>query len=72
MAEVKGTVRYLDLEGGLWVLDSDDGTRYQLEGGKTRLFKHGHRVVIVGEIADDAFSIGMVGPSLLVRGYRKV
>jgi len=32
--KVTGTVEFVDLEGGLWRLTADDGTRYTLIGSK--------------------------------------
>jgi hypothetical protein len=69
MARLKGTVRHLDLEGGLWVLEADDGKRYQLEGGGGGLRRDGQRVTVEGEVDEGAFTIGMTGPVLSVRRF---
>jgi len=34
MAKLKGTIQHSDLEGGMWVLEADDGERYQLVLGR--------------------------------------
>lgn len=71
MARVKGTVRHLDLEGGLWVLEAEDGTRYQLRDAKRSLLKDGLKAVVKGEVVEDDFTLGMAGPTLLVSGHRE-
>jgi len=32
MAKLCGTIRRSDLEGGVWQLEADDGTTYEIEG----------------------------------------
>ena len=71
MTTFKGTGRKSDLEGGLWLLQADDGTRYQLRGNEPGLCVDGQRVVIEGSVAKDAMGIGMSGPALDVRSWKK-
>ena len=39
--KLTGKVVYRDLEGGVWVLEGDDGTTYQLAGGDRKIKKDG-------------------------------
>ncbi|MEQ9324504.1 MAG: DUF5818 domain-containing protein [Polyangiaceae bacterium] len=70
MSTFKGTVRKSDLSGGLWLLEADDGTRYQLRGKSAGLVD-GQRVVVDGSVAEDAMGIGMAGPTLDVSSWKK-
>ena len=71
MATFKGTVKRNDLEGGFWELHADDGERYQLRGGGGGLEVEGLRVVIEGKLDKEAFGIGMTGPYLDVKSWKK-
>lgn len=64
MAKLTGTVRYNDLEGGFFELETDDGDTYRLEGAKD--VRAGTRVVVHGEIEEGGFGIHMSGPSIKV------
>lgn len=68
--KLKGKVAYRDIETGVWVLEGDDGTTYQLDGGDRKIKKDGHRVEVEGDVQKDALSFGMVGPIFRVRSYR--
>jgi hypothetical protein len=68
--KLTGRVVYRDLEGGVWVLEGDDGRTYQLAGGDRKIKKDGQRVEIEGEVARDLMTIAMVGPVLNVATYR--
>ena len=68
--KLTGRVVYRDLEGGVWVLEGDDGTTYQLAGGDRKIKKDGQRVEIQGEVARDTMTIAMMGPVLNVTSYR--
>jgi len=70
MAHFKGTVKKNDLEGGFWELHTDDGKRYQLQGGEDVLRKEGARVEIDGKVDKNAMGIGMTGPILAVKSYK--
>ena len=72
MASIRGTVRRLGLEGGLWALVSDDGTQYELVDAPFELKKDGLRVEVDGDVPKSEVSIGMVGSSLKVRTWRAV
>jgi hypothetical protein len=70
MAKFRGTVKRNELEGGFWELHADDGETYQLEGGDETLRSEGARVEIEGKVDEEAFGIGMTGPTLAVKSYR--
>lgn len=67
--KVTGRVGFRDLEGGLWVLEGDDGQTYQLADDR-RIQKDGKRIEVEGEVDSQAVGIGMVGPLLSVRRFR--
>jgi hypothetical protein len=68
--KVKGTVEFRDVEMGVWVLVGDDGTTYQIAGGRSSLLQEGQRVEIDGVVDGGAMGTAMVGPVLRVSGYR--
>ena len=68
--KLTGKVAYRDLEGGVWVLEGDDGRTYQLAGGDRKIKKDGQRIEVDGQIQRDTLTIHMVGPVLNVASYR--
>ncbi len=68
--KLTGTVSLRDLEGGVWVLEGDDGRTYQIVGGDRRLRTKGQRIQVEGDLDPDAASFAMVGPVLRVKNYR--
>ncbi len=69
MPKVKGIVRKLGLEGGLWALMGDDGEQYHLVDAPDALMQDGLRAEVDGETPQGA-SIAMVGSILKVRSFR--
>jgi hypothetical protein len=70
--KVTGTVEFVDLEGGIWRLNGDDGKRYTLLGARSDLKSaKGARVEVEGTL-EDGFGIAMSGPQLRVARIRKV
>jgi hypothetical protein len=70
--KVTGTVEFVDLEGGTWRLNGDDGKRYTLLGAKSDLkAAKGARVEVDGTL-DEGFGIAMSGPQLRVSRIRKL
>ena len=68
--KVKGTVKYVDLEGGFFVLETHDGKRYVLDGGDDGLQTDGAHVEVEGEVSE-AMGISMTSdPVLAVSAYR--
>ena len=68
--KLTGRVVYRDLEGGVWVLEADDGISYQLAGGDRKIKKDGQRIEAQGEVARDVLTAAMVGPVFQVSSYR--
>lgn len=68
--KLTGRIVYRDLEGGVWVLEGDDGRTYQLAGGDRKIKKDGQRVEVDGQVDSNAMTIHMVGPVLNVATYR--
>lgn len=69
MANITGTVRFRDLETGLWLLEADDGTLYVLAGGDRKLKKNGARISVEGTVDSTSPNVAMAGPRLLVKSY---
>jgi hypothetical protein len=65
-----GRVVFRDLEGGVWVLEGDDGRTYQLAGGDRKIKKDGQRIEVQGDVARDMLTAAMVGPVFNVASYR--
>src|SRR5215510_10897820 len=59
--KLKGTIRRSDLEGGLWLLETEGGDRYQLVG-KVEAARDGMRAEVEGKVDKNAMGFGMAGP----------
>ncbi len=59
--ELVGTVHYLEIEGGVWVIRDAKRTSYQPTSLPDRFRKDGMSVEAVGRRRDDLVSIGMAG-----------
>ena len=70
MAKFVGRVSRSDLEGGHWVLITDHGVTYQLQGGGPDLLSDGARAEVEGRVAGGKMGIAMLGDILEVRHYR--
>jgi len=68
--KLSGRVAFREMEGGVWVLEGDDGRTYQIAGGDGRLRKSGQRIEVEGEVDSAALTVAMVGPVLKVKRYR--
>lgn len=66
-----GTVRHLDLEGGQYVIESQDGTRYQPIDLPEAFRREGLRVDVQAIRREDMMSIGMTGPMIELRQIRE-
>lgn len=64
--KLKGTIRRSQLEGGLWLLETDKGESYQLLGDLAAA-KDGLQVEVEGKVDKGAMGIGMAGPQLHVQ-----
>lgn len=70
MSKFIGTIEKTDVEGGAWLLRSDQGVVYQLQGGAADLRQEGRRVELEGQIAEASFGIAMMGDVLEVKSHR--
>lgn len=70
--KLAGTVVYRDLEGGLWLLEADDGKTYLLGGGDRKIKKSGARIEAEGDVDEETLHFAMVGPRFVVSSYRFV
>lgn len=64
--KLTGTIRRNDLEGGHWVIETDDGDQYQLVGS-TDGCKDGMKAEVEGKVDKGMMGIGMTGPSFSVQ-----
>ena len=64
--KLKGTITRSDLEGGHWLLKTDDGDQYQLQGAIDDA-KDGQRVEVEGKVDKNAMGIGMMGAYFTVQ-----
>lgn len=71
MKKLKGTIRRNDLEGGHWVLETDDGETYQLVGAIDGC-TDGARVEVEGKVDKGGMGIGMTGPHFSVQSIKAV
>jgi hypothetical protein len=67
--KVRGVIRKLGIEGGLWALMGDDGVQYHLLSAPAALKQDGAKVEVEGDEPGGA-SIGMVGSTLEVRSFK--
>ncbi len=70
--KVRGTIRKMSIEGGVWALVSDAGETIELLGAPTELASNGLRVEVDLDARGADASIGMVGSSARVRSWRKI
>ena len=67
---VRGVVRKLGLEGGLWSLVTTSGETFELLDAPTALKQDGLHVEVNGTVpADDDVGVGMLGGAICVTGY---
>ena len=58
--KLKGTITRTDIEGGAWLLKTENGDQYQLVG-KVDGAKDGLRVEVEGKVDKNAMGFGMMG-----------
>ena len=68
---ISGTVRHLELEGGLFVIRDASGTQYNPLNLPDAYKQDGLAVEVQARRRDDAASIGMVGPMIEILRIRK-
>ena len=71
MASIRGTVRKLGLEGGLWALVTESGEQYELLDAPAELKMDGLTVEVEGDVPAADVTLGMVGSSLAVRAWKR-
>lgn len=72
MTTMRGTVRKLGLEGGVWALITDDGRTVELIDAPEALQKDGQRVEVDGERSGADVTVGMVGDAVRVKSFKKI
>lgn len=58
---IEGTVEYVGVEGGCWLIRGDDGTPYEPLGLPREFAEHGTRVLVVFSFPENMASICQVG-----------
>lgn len=69
---MRGTVRKLGLEGGLWALVTDEGDSIELIDAPAELLRDGLRAEVEGTRQGAEVTIGMVGDAVRVRSWRSL
>ncbi len=70
---MRGTIRKLGLEGGLWALITDDGKTVELIDPPSGLRQDGMKVEVEADAqAKPDVSIGMVGDAVTVKDWKKI
>lgn len=67
--KVRGTIRKLGLEGGLWALIVDDGRTIELLAPPEALQVDGAKAEVEVDTSTAEVSIGMVGSAASVRSF---
>lgn len=67
--KLRGRVVRSDLEGGLWLFETEEGGSYQLKGGGADLLVDGVEATVEGRLDTGGVGIGMVGDILVVSRY---
>jgi len=66
---MRGTIRRLGLEGGLWALITDDGHTVELVEPPPAICKNGLRVAIVPRRDRAEVTVGMLGDAVRVFSF---
>ena len=64
---VRGRVKFQDFGAGAWVLEAEDGKRYELLGVESAALKEGARVEVEGDVDAGSVSTSMAAPALRVK-----
>jgi hypothetical protein len=67
--KMRGRVTFQDLGAGAWVLEAEDGKRYELRGVSTGSLSEGARVEVEGDLDAGSVSTAMAGPTLRVKRW---
>ncbi|HJK94224.1 MAG TPA: hypothetical protein RMH85_03145 [Polyangiaceae bacterium LLY-WYZ-15_(1-7)] len=66
---MRGTIRKLGLEGGLWALVTDDGKTVELIDPPEGLKKDGAKARVEGRRDEAEVTVGMVGDAVRVTSF---
>lgn len=69
---MRGIVRKIGLEGGVWALVTDDGTVVELIDAPAELLVDGMRAEVTGTKKNADVTIGMVGAAVRVTKFEKI
>jgi len=72
VATMRGIVRRLGLEGGVWALVTDDGKTIELIDAPAELRTDGARFEVEGDRSGADVSIGMVGDAMRVKSFKRI
>lgn len=67
---MRGTIRKIGLEGGVWALVTDDGTQVELIDPPEALQRDGVRAEVDGDQRGADVTIGMIGRAVRVKSFR--
>lgn len=67
--KITGTIEKIDLNGGVWVLQAEDGNTYELYKMPEQLKLPGETVTVDVRIREDIDTMNMVGPVAEVKSF---
>ncbi len=67
---MRGTIRKLGLEGGLWALITDDGSTVELIDPPSELCRDGLRAEVDLDRSRAEITVGMVGDAGYVKSFK--
>lgn len=67
---MRGTIRKIGLEGGVWALITDEGRQVELLDAPEALKKNGARAEVEGDRKGADVTLGMLGDAIRVRSFR--
>ena len=67
---MRGTIRKIGVEGGVWALITDEGEQIELIDAPDELKQNGARAEIGADAQKVDVSIGMVGRAVRVKSYK--
>lgn len=70
MKTLTGSMFFNPLEGGIWALETEDGTRYQLDDVGSDARGEGRKITVTGDVDDGIAGFGMLYPIFKVQEYK--
>lgn len=67
---MRGTIRKIGVEGGVWALITDEGEQIELIDAPDELKRNGARAEIGADAERVDVSVGMVGRAVRVKSYQ--